>query len=449
MDGFAFIKSSLIGASMLSNLLSRYDYLLYIALFLLVFGDGGLAQPSTKDDIRISMEAEFYHLRVYQSVEGHKALAVGPGGNWAWSKGAPSSKAAEDAALSSCAEALRASPQKNLSTRNCVLFDVDGKATGQAVPIGIPFGTVLETPDYPLGSGQIWNPSGQDRPGIMVMLHGCNRVNMGGWWIAWINYYRAAGFLVIVPDSFADPRDEEICGVPSESDIDKQTRILKLRIAQTRRTLRNIRKQFPGAPIYLHGHSEGGLVVQALGEDVAGIIVTGTSCGVGKSEAYWTAPDVPVLIIAGGEDKFNFGGRNATQLASYCKEVQGPGKLTAILVQGMGHLAAIWRPEVNDAIAKFLKIPAINISRKFASGVHFPPLSADHAAQYQQAKENKALATDERGRFHWEESFETPFDATEAALFGCDDYIGKDPFSSSDHIHSCVLVDVNGTKPIK
>ncbi len=66
-----------------------------------------------------------------------------------------------------------------------------------------------------------------------------------------------------------------MCGNPGEHGIDRQTRILKLRIAQTRHTLAKLREKYPNDPICLHGHSEGGHVVQAQGEKVAGIIVTG------------------------------------------------------------------------------------------------------------------------------------------------------------------------------
>lgn len=433
---------------MYGNHHNRNGFLICAFIFILMFAGKSFAQSSSNDDIHIPMEAEFYYLRVYQSLEDHKALAVGPGGNWASSKGAPSSKTAEEAALSSCHEALRTSPYKDLSTRHCVLFDVDGRVTGQAPPIGIPFGTILEGPDYPLGSGQILKPSSQHRRGIMLMLHGCNRVKMGGWWIAWINFYRSAGFIVILPDSFAEPRDEGACGLlPGETGIDKQTQNLKLRIAQARRTLKILREKFPDAPIYLHGHSEGGVVAQALGENVAGIIVTGASCGVGNSEAYWTAPDVPVLVIAGTRDKFVLGGSNPEELTAYCKKVVGPGKLTAVSIQGMGHLAAVWWPEVSEAIAKLLKTAAVKISRRPADDM--PQLRVDQIPGYQKAKSYKALATDENGNWYWEDSLETPFDAEESALFGCDDSIGKDPFSNSLRMHSCVLVDVNDRRLVK
>ncbi len=426
-----------------------FDRFLFVIIFLFIFQEICSAQSSSRDDIHIPMEAEFYYLRVYQNVEDHKALAVGLGGNWASAKGMPSPQAAEEGALAECQKALQeSSSYKGPSTQPCVLFDVDGRATGKAPPTGIPFGTVLKGPDYPLGSGLAWEATNHDARGIMILLHGCNRVKMGGWWIAWVNYYRSSGFRVILPDSFAEARDEETCGNPGEAGIDKQTRILKLRIAQTRRTLDIVRKQFPGEPIYLHGHSEGGVVAQALGEEVAGIIVTGASCGVGNSKAYWTASDVPVLVIAGTNDPYVLNGNDAEEFAAYCKNVVGPGKLTAVSVREMGHLAAIWWPQVNKAIARFLNVADIDISRRSADVIHYP-IRVDQIPGYREAKANKALAADENGNLRWEDALESPFDAEESTLFGCDELSGRDPFSNPPHVHACELVDVNGKRVVK
>lgn len=69
------------------------------------------------------------------------------------------------------------------------------------------------------------------------MVHGCNLLGiLDGVVMSWVNYYRAAGLQVFLPDSFAEPRDGEMCGNPGEHGIDRQTRILKPRIAQTRHT---------------------------------------------------------------------------------------------------------------------------------------------------------------------------------------------------------------------
>lgn len=432
---------------MMKPLLLRLQCIVCIFIFFPMPGDGVFAQSSPDISIHIPMEAEFYYLRTYQSLEGHKALAVGPGGNWAWSKGAPSSKSAEDAAMSECNKSLKASARQIATGRHCVLFDVDGTVTGQAPPIGIPFGTVLTGPDDTLGPGRIWKTSSDHRRGIMLMLHACNRVGMSEWWLAWINFYRSAGFWVFLPDSFAETRDEEACGDLGETEIDKQTRILKLRIAQTRRTLKILRENFPGEPIYVHGLSEGGVVAQALGEKVAGIIATGSTCGVGNSGAYWTAPDVPILVIAGTKDPFVPGSDDASEFISRCNETQGAGKLTAVSIRGMGNVAAIWWPEVNEAIATLLRTSSVKISRRSAVGI--PHIPVDRIPGYREAKHNKALAADEEGNWHWVQAAETPFDAEEAALFGCDASFGKDSFSSQPRVYSCALIDVNGTRLVK
>jgi dienelactone hydrolase len=431
--------------------------LAYAIIFTLTATEKSRAQSANDDDIHISAIAELYFLRVYQKAKGHKALAVGPAGYWASAEGRPSARAAEKAALANCQATLRKAPFRSLSSRRCILFDVDGKATGHASPIGVPFGTVREGRDYPLEFGKMWEPSTPSRKGIMVMVHGCNPIGpLGGLMISWINFYRAAGLQVFLPNSFAEPRDGELCGNPGEHGIDQQTRTLKLRIAQTRHTLAGLRKRFPADPIYLHGHSEGGYVVQALGEKAAGIIVTGSQCGFGYASAYWAAPGTPILVIAGTKDSYIYKARNAKELTAYCKAIRGEGKLKAVSVAGMGHVAAVWWPGLRDAVNTFLDIEPIVVTRRKPDGMTVADIPSNILEQYRSAASPKALAADEKGNWSWYASEdaryatnETKLDAEEIALFDCDEKARLDPYQDASHQHACVLVDVNGKRLVK
>lgn len=419
-------------------------------IFILIFTQKTLAQSSSDDDIHISAVAEFYALQVYPQLKGHKAIAVGPGGYWNEAIGKPSASAAGKYALAGCVSALRQSTYKSLAKRSCVLFDVDGKLTGKATSIGIAFGTAAPGEDLPYSRGNNWQATGSTRRGTLLLLHGCNHLTgIGGWVGSLVDFYRASGFRVIMPDSFAEPRDPETCGAPGENGIDRQTRILKLRVAQTLRTLATIRKQYPGEPIYVHGHSEGGYIAQALGEKLDGIIVTGSPCGFGFSSAYWVAEGTPLLFIAGTKDPLIFKARNAKELTAYCKTMRGKGVLKAVSVPGMGHSSAIWWPGVRDAVSAFLKVEPITASRRTSEGVTYPDLTQTELEQYRASALPKALAADDKNNWSWNVGAESKLDAEETALFDCDQRAGADAFLDASHQHACVLVDVNGKRLVK
>ncbi|WP_162918182.1 hypothetical protein [Taklimakanibacter deserti] len=223
---------------MYSERLSGPGFLFCIIIFILMLTREGVAESPLDDDIHISAIAEFYAIHTCPHLKGHNAFAVGPGGYWADSFGKPSINTATKTALKSCTAALRTSSYKSLARRECVLFDIDGKRTGGATPTGIPFGTAAKGPDLPYEKGDRWEPTGTGRRGTLLLLHGCNRLDsIDGWLRSWINFYRTSGFRVVRPDSFAEPHDREVCGHPGEDGIDAQTRNLKLRVAQTLRTI--------------------------------------------------------------------------------------------------------------------------------------------------------------------------------------------------------------------
>lgn len=432
------------------NRLINYGCLLCAIIFILIFAQKSFAQSSNDDDIHISAITEFYALHTYPRLKGHKALAVGPGGYWGYDSGKASATAASKSALLGCTRALRQSSYKSLAKRNCVLFDVDGKKTGKATPVGIPFGTAAKGPDLPYEGGNRWEATALTRRGNLLLLHGCNKLDgFSGMIRSWINYYRASGFRVIMPDSFIEPRDREVCGHPGEDGIDAQTRNLKLRTAQTLRTIATIRRKYPGEPIYVHGHSEGGYAAQALGEKLAGIIVTGSPCGFGYSSAYWVGEGTPVLVIAGTKDPFINKARNAKELAAHCKTVRGKGVLKTVSVPGMGHNAAIWWPNVRDAVSKFLDVVPVTVSRRDLKGVAIPDLPQDMLEKYRAAANPKALAAHENGSWASDMGAESKLDAEEMALVACDQGAEADAFLDPSHRHSCFLVDVNGKRLVK
>jgi dienelactone hydrolase len=408
-----------------------------------------LAQTDTDVGFHISDVGEFYAIHKYPTLKSHKALAVGPGAVWGSWLGAPSAAIASKRALNSCNGVLRASKSKSLARQRCVLFDVDGRRTGKATPVGIPFGTIAEGEDRPWKYGKSWNATGPVRHGTMLLIHGCNKYVINGWMMSWVNYYRAAGFRVILPDSFAEQRDPELCGHPGENGAEQQARIVKLRAAQTLRTINGIRKKYPGELLYLHGHSEGGFIVQAMGEKVDGIIVTGTYCGFGSSGAYWVGKGVPVLVVAGTRDPAIEKAQTAKEFSRFCRDVTGAGRMTWTSVVGMGHYAAIWWPPVHDAIGKFLKVSSLKVARRPADGIPYPKLPAEEQQRYEEAKGHKTIAASSSGAWAWNSEEESRLDAEEGALFDCDEFATRNPFLSENPQHECTLVDVDGKRLVK
>ena len=424
-----------------------FGFALGVAGVSLAAEKGGAAETARDGDFHISASTEFYVLHKYSRLKSHKAFAVGPVDNWHAYYGMRSGSAAAKAAVDACNRKLRTDKSKELRTKKCVLFDVDGKRTGKASSIGIPFGTPAPGEDHPWQFGREWSATSPAKRGIVLMLHGCNGYFDDGWQMAWVNYYRAAGFRVIMPNSFADVRGTDTCGVAQDqARLDQQTRNLKLRIAQTLRTIAGIRQKYPDQALYIHGHSEGGWIAQALGQKLDGIIITGTVCGFGDSKAYLVAKGVPLLHIAGTRDYAFREATSAKALKRYCQAVTGAGKVTRVAIPGMDHYAAIWWPEVQAAVGKFLDVPVVKLGRPSSNGTTYPKLPQMEAERYQKARGHKAIAVDKSGGWSWSVEGGSKLDAEELALFGCDIRAGADAYLDAEHMHHCVLVDVDGKK---
>lgn len=409
----------------------------------------GFAQSGADAEFHIPVDMEFFALHRYPTFKTHKALAVGPGA-WSAYEESPSAEMAANAALADCNRDLRAY-EHTMPNQTCVLFDVDGKRTGEASAIGEAFGKAAKGEDYPWRTGKEWAATTPTERGTMLLVHGCDGPpDISGWSMAWVSYYRAAGFRVILPNSFADLRDPATCGLPKDiAGFNRGNRNIKLRISQTLRTIAGIRRKYPGEPLYLHGHSEGGWVVQALGQNVSGIIITGTVCGFGHSGFYLAGKNVPLLVIAGTRDKSFRQATGPEALSSYCQNVSGIGKMTWTSVPEMGHYAVPWRPEVLDAVSKFLNAPRLTAARRSPTGTSYPKLPLDQRELYDKSNSHKAIAANKSGGWYWGGDFDNVLDAEEDVLYACDQLSQKSPFADTPHQHECALVDVDGKKLVE
>jgi hypothetical protein len=403
------------------------------------------------DSLHVDAIAEFFALHNYQELKANKAIAIGPRGAWAHSAAQPNARLAEQKALAACQSQIRGSWLGSRQKQKCVLFDSNGKRTGLAEPIGVPYGTIPAGPDAPYLQGDFW-PAQSNKPrGIVLFLHGCGGVKEVkglSWMQGWIAFYRAAGYSVALPDSFAEKRDQPSCGSPGESGINRQTRNLKLRIAQTRRTLAGLRKSYPALKIYVHGHSEGSFIAQALDEHVAGVIITGGSCGFfGTPTKVGIFDSSRFLAIAGSKDVFARDAKGGDQYQDYCRKVFRGSYLDTLFLPGVGHNPAPWRPAVATALSKLLDVEPVVLGR--SKGDASAGVPTEFRSTYRQWKSHKAFAIDGAGTVGAVGELDSQFDAEEAALVKCGLETGNNPYLSVDHIYKCFLVDVNGKRPVK
>ena len=182
---------------------------------------------------------------------------------------------------------------------------------------------------------------GAPEAGVILHLHGCDGLDIGqGWQREWVRFLSAKGFLVIAPDSFADPRPPSNCPKPGRVGkfATDRAEIYEVRKKQTAYALRRIRETYPNAKILVWGQSEGAGIANRIDEKVDGIITTGAPC--------WRATkirtDVPFMVIQGTDDRFIEVWQWHSQsyygsLDERCKRAIKSSLWRYLIVPGMGH----------------------------------------------------------------------------------------------------------------
>ena len=196
----------------------------------------------------------------------------------------------------------------------------------------------------------------EPRRGVVLYLHGCD--GLGGtqlftWAGDWIRYLTTRGFLVVAPNSFADPRPGQSCQLPYL----RKERIYQIRAQQTALAIERLRATYPTAKLLVWGHSEGGGVANLVTAPVDGIITTGYQCGYRATSHTRIRPDVPLLAIMGTADpaisEILFFHR-ASSADDLCRMVLSSPQWHAVIVPDMAHEPVLDRPQVRDALSRFL-----------------------------------------------------------------------------------------------
>lgn len=394
---------------------------------------------------------EYIYRVGYAGLKGHKALAFGPFGSFGYSFEWANRKGAEREALASCnkeeekVRALEAASTK--SAGKCVLLASGDKLMMQNPWIGPAWHEPLEGPDHPFEKGKLRHYLGSNQKGIVLHLHGCDGLGSDMVQKAYADFFVALGYSYFAPNSFGEPRPAAICGSYPPSKRMDRTLITKLRIAQTLRTIRELKSQYPGMPIYIWGHSEGAYIAKMLNVDVAGIIASGDACDVHGTRMN-TKRSVPVMIINGENDPYHGNLTLPLTLGKMkaCKRYGRNNKMQFVVLMNNNHSVYPWRKEFYEAVSKFLgvndyKYPKFRVNEIFSLSENL----TTELNNYQKTKMHRAFAATSKGNYAWAYDWEFKEDAEQYALFECADVDAVNMFKLETH--HCHLIDVDGNKP--
>ncbi len=395
---------------------------------------------------RLHMLAEYFYRKQYESLPGHKALAFSESGGFGYSFSAPDEASAESLAMDYCKSASSAWAKKDEMPKPCETLAVDDTVRDLGLLANTAWQQEAGGPDKPLRKAmRQLLPKGKAK-GIVMHVHGCDGFGSRDVIGVWADYFNALGYDFYAPLSFADRRPKNVCGKFTEHPIGQLSEVLRLRIAQTQRTLASLRRERPSVPIYLWGHSEGGLIVQLVDADVAGIIVTGEECGFEGSNV--AAPDkVPFLYLLGQYDPYvdGLGIPVSPESEITCATRLRLHKMIYHVVANAKHNPYPWHSPTSQAIPQFLGAapvsvePAANPAKARAAWKRQRP-----SRQYRTGKPNRLVAATSRQFLAITEAGDLD-EAKQYVVFVCDKAVSRktNVFISGKHI--CSLVDVNGT----
>jgi pimeloyl-ACP methyl ester carboxylesterase len=424
--------------------------ILYVAVFAALMAVTGLApQARAEGDALLAFPLEYVLRQWYGPRATPKAMAVAENGAFGFSYGQATGAAAEALALTLCTEKSKFLSLRATSTPVCRIIDSGGKLQSVGFRLDEAWQQAAPGADRPMQKGRkVVVPKNRSKA-IILLVHGCNGLGDKVFTDAWGAYFNALGFDLYAPDSFADKRPKEVCGTMSDYPLQQVSDVWRLRVAQTHRTLQELQKKNPDKPIYLWGHSEGGLIVQMITADVAGVIVSGEECGaIGAPAAF--GPKVPLLYIWGEFDQYvnGVGYRITKDSTKKCATDYASNKPEFALMEGRSHIPWPWNDAAQKAIAAFLgqtplKVSAIPTTRKMKKLWKQTKV----AKSYRSAKRHRAAAINGAGLSYMVWGLDNEEDATQLALFGCARAISSKTNVFKTGQHLCTVIDVNGKAP--
>lgn len=423
--------------------------LLAITLCLLVlWNHESSAEPGERDPFP-SIYAEYFFHNGYRNLKGHRALAIGSYGTYGWSYRASSRSEARSVALKYCRQALHRDFPKEYKKLRCELLAVDGTLVVKDPWVAPDYKVPLQGEDKPLAQGYNILHSDNSLKGIVLSLHGCDGLGWPVYNQVWGEFFAIHGFDFHAPNSFAEPRPAALCGTPDRAPTSgenrlNETRIIKLRVAQTLRTIKILQTRHPGVPLYVWGHSEGGLIVQFIGSKVSGIIVTGEECGISNSMIAADAK-TPVLFMFGSDDPFIDGFKKPLTQKSIrrCKNLVRNTSSRTVVITNNAHAYYPWRPEISKAVLEFLKAKVPEPPKPISETdmTLNPRMEADFS-RYKSTRKNRTFAISRFGDFGWTSGWDYLRDAEYYALYLCTKSARLNYFRLKTQY--CSIIDRNG-----
>ncbi|MBC8038422.1 MAG: hypothetical protein H7X89_14510 [Rhizobiales bacterium] len=413
-------------------------------LILILSATGILWMPSytfANDQVLFGVDEEIFFKADYPKFKRQKALAIGPDGYFFYTYNHRSAADAKHAALTGCNKAVEKHRRKKKPNGWCLPYAVNDKIVWKGLAPGISGDEELPGPDLPLTSGQQYGRSTTAKA-ILLMLHGCGRPSTPppDMVMSWVNYFLARDFFVVMPNSFADPHPA-VCGDEGWfRDYAVTTEVNRLRVAQTKRTLRELKRLYPDKPIYIWGHSGGSRTVQYFAPDVKGVIALGDECGIGHTAIVVIPPAVPILYVFGENDPYLSSlGLPVTAKSAKKRCSRSKGDRRWVIVKGVGHDTAIWHQNVIDAVSKFIGEKTFKLDYEKTSAELSGPTKAAFNV-YRTRMGYRAFAVAEDGAFGYSDNWDNEPDAIQHALELCESITGK-PLYAPGEAHTCKIYD--------
>jgi hypothetical protein len=400
---------------------------------------------AVEDNVFAGIAAEYHYRTKYKNMKGHKAFAIGPYGSYGYSWGRQNAKDAAKGALKSCREDL-AWWQKTVGTLTgvCRLLAQDNKLLVSDPWIGPEWQKPLVGEDIPLLKGQKSKYAGTPVKGIVLHVHGCDGLGWDRYSEVWGAYFNALGFSFFAPNSLAEARPAAVCGWAPPARARDQNTILKLRIAQTQRTIAGLKKEYPGLPIFVWGHSEGSVVVKFLEAEVAGIILSGASCSADGLRI--AAPASASVLYMLGDNDPHVGGFKfpiTAKAAQKCRNFTRSKNTKIVVVKNNKHQYWPWRAEIAQSVAEFIGAKPFSLAKSQpAEKFTLSGKQISAKALYQKSLGHRAFAANSNGTFSWGTAWEFAEDAQQFTLYDCARYDHRNVFKLSTHV--CSVIDVDG-----
>lgn len=284
-----------------------------------------------------------------------------------------------------------------------------------------------------LNSGAFISANAPEK-GILLYLHGCDGLGRVGWVQAWYRYFEGAGFKVVAPNSFAEPRPAASC--KTAPPFPNQAEINSLRVKQTLRVTELLQQAYPGQPIYVWGHSEGASLSYLLPARYAGIIATGHVCGHRAMATILVAKDVPLLALMGSDAEDIYLGMNIRagghgSLSALCARVLERNPAWRwVQFPDLAHFIPIWHPGVLTEVGRFMGLdrpyqgPDESMSTEDLGPVTLVPAAQQRfEREYRNTKASKVFAVAAGGTWGYATA-QSLRDAKLNALYICNSFLG-------------------------